>query len=125
MTPAEDAYVSEWFASLEDIGAAGGHDPDKLRRLILVNRLPLASYIRTDGAQMFSRDLLELPRRAGGYDQLPLFFAGEFGDPAAAIMAWSAYLDGRFVCLRSVTPEAMKRKDELVDAIEGKLSQIH
>ncbi len=123
MTPADDEYVTEWFAPLEEIAAQAGETVDELRRMVLSNRLPLPSYIRSDGAQMVTRDLLELRDRAGGVDRLPEYFASQFDDPADALSAWDGYLAGHSVCLRSVTPEGMQRKDELVDAIEAQLEQ--
>jgi hypothetical protein len=123
MTEADDAYVSEWFTPLEEVAARAGRAPDELRRLVLSNRLPLPSYIRSDGVQMVPRDLLELPERAGGPDRLPEYFAVQFEDPAKAVSEWDAYLAGHYVCLRTVTPENMRRKDELVEAIEAQLVQ--
>jgi hypothetical protein len=123
MTPDDDAYVSEWFTPLEELAAQAGKSADELRRLVLSNRLPLPSYIRTDGAQMVPQDLLELPRRAGGFDRLPDYFAAQFDDPAKAVSEWDGYLAGHYVCLRSVSPENIKRKDELVVAIEAQLAR--
>ena len=71
MTADDDAYACEWYISVEELAGRAGVQPSELRRLILANRLPLPSYILTDGTQMVARDLLELPRRAGGYDELP------------------------------------------------------
>ncbi len=71
MTAEDDSYVTEWYIPLESLAQRAGVDASELRRLMLANRLPLPSYIRSDGAQMVARDLLELPRRAGGYEQLP------------------------------------------------------
>src|SRR5581483_9198970 len=48
MTPDDDAYVTEWFVQLEDLAASSGHDVDRLRELILADRLPLPSYIRSE-----------------------------------------------------------------------------
>jgi hypothetical protein len=123
MTPDDDVYVSEWFTPLEELAAQAGEAADELRRLVLSNRLPLPSYIRSDGAQMMAHDLLELPRRAGGVDRLPEYFAGQFEDPVKAVSEWDAYLAGHYVCLRSVSPDNMKRKDALVEAIETQLTQ--
>jgi hypothetical protein len=122
MTPEDDAYVSEWFTPLEELAAEAGQTVDDLRRRMLSNRLPLPSYIRSDGAQMVPRDLLELADRAGGFDEMPEHFAAHFDDPAAAVSEWDAYLAGHYVCLRSVTPENIKRKAELVAAIEEQLA---
>lgn len=123
MTPDDDAYVSEWFMPLEELAGQAGQAADELRQLMLSNRLPLPSYIRSDGAQMVPHDLLELPRRAGGFDQLPDYFAAQFDDPVKAVNEWDSYLAGHYVCLRSVSPENMKRKDELVEAIETQLAR--
>jgi len=123
MTPDDDAYVSEWFTPLEELAAETGQTADELRQLVLSNRLPLPSYIRSDGAQMVPHDLLELPRRAGGFNQLPEHFAAQFADPVKAVGEWVGYLNGHYVCLRSVSPENMKRKDELVEAIETQLAR--
>src|SRR6266567_6140321 len=125
MTAKDDAYVTAWYSPLEEVAVRDGRSADSLRLLMLAKRLPLPSYIRSDGVQMVARDLLDLPMRAGGFDQLPSYFAGEFSDPEAALSAWDGYLAGQFVCLRSVNPSAMKRKDELVDAIATQLSNPH
>lgn len=122
MTAEDDAYASEWYTPLEELAASAGHDPDALRHQMLANRLPLPSYIRTDGAQMVPNDLLELPRRAGGFDQLRDYFATYFESSVEAVGEWDAYLSGQYVCLRSVTPENIKRKNSLVCAIKTQLA---
>jgi hypothetical protein len=68
-----------------------------------------------------------LSERAGGFDELPGWFAAQFPDPVAAVTEWDGYLSGQYVCLRAVTPQNMKRKDELVAAIESHLenAQVH
>ena len=122
MTPDDDAYASSWFTSIEDLAAASGIGADELRRLMLSNRLPLPSYICSDGRQMVARDLLELSQRAGGFDRLPAWFASHFDESTQALEEWDSYLAGHYVCLRSVTPENMKRKDELVEAIQAEVA---
>lgn len=122
MTDDDDSYVSRWFVSVEEAAADAGLAPDELRRLMLANRLPLPSYIRSDGRQMVNRDLLELSRRAGGFERLPAWFGAQFDDPGKAVEEWEGYLAGHFVCLREVTPENMTRKDELVEAIEAAIT---
>jgi hypothetical protein len=123
MTLADDEYVSAWYAPLEEVASADGVDPDELRRLMLANRLPLPSYIRRDGAQMVPRALLELPRAAGGVDRLRDWFAAQWETPADAVREWDEYLSGQYVCLRDVTPAAMRRKNELVAAISAALDE--
>jgi hypothetical protein len=122
MTPEDDDYVDEWFTPLTALADAAGVPPEELHRRMLANRLPLPSYIRSDGTQMVARDLLALSERAGGADRLPAWFASHFDEPSTAVSEWDAYLAGHYVCLRSVGPEQMKRKDELVTAIEGALA---
>ncbi|MGC5022537.1 DUF6058 family natural product biosynthesis protein [Micromonospora sp. DT47] len=119
MTPADDAYVSAQFVVLEELCAAHGRDADDVRRLMLDRRLPLPGYLRSDGAQMVSADLFALAERAGGPDRLRAWFAGQWADPAVGEAEWGAYLSGRYVCLRSVTPETIRRKDELTTAIHA------
>lgn len=122
MTPADDAYVSSWFTTVEALAAEAGFTPDELRRLMLAGRLPLPSYVRSDGAQMVPPDLLALIDRAGGVTELPAWFAAHWDEPTQAVEEWDAYLGGRYVCLRVVSPENIKRKDELVRAIEAALA---
>ena len=123
MTPEDDIYVNKWYVPLEALAEQTGIHASELRRLMLANRLPLPSYIRSDGTQMVARDLLELPRRAGGYDQLPEWFGHQFRSGGDAIREWDGYLRGHFVCLRDVLPETMQRKDELVKAITAAVSK--
>lgn len=117
MTPEDDTYVDQWYIPLEALAQQAGIDASDLRRLMLANRLPLPSYIRSDGTQMVARDLLELPRRAGGYEQLPEWFGQQFESGSDAIREWDGYLRGQYVCLRDVLPETIQRKDKLVKAI--------
>jgi hypothetical protein len=122
MTAEDDAYVSAWYVPLDELAAADGLDADEIRRLILSNRLPLPSYIRSDGTQMVARDLLALLHEAGGADRLPSWFASRWESAEQAVIEWDDYLSGRYVCLRSVTPENMKRKNELVEGISSALA---
>ena len=123
MTAEDDAYASEWYVELEALAETAGIPASELRRLMLANRLPLPSYIRSDGAQMVARDLLELPRRAGGYEQLPEWFGQQFRSGRDAIREWDGYLRGQYVCLRDVLPETIQRKDKLVKAITAALAK--
>ena len=123
MTAEDDSYVTEWYIPLEALAQRAGVDASELRRLMLANRLPLPSYIRSDGAQMVARDLLELPRRAGGYEQLPEWFGQQFESGRDAIREWDGYLRGHYVCLRDVLPETMQRKDQLVKAITAAIAK--
>ena len=122
MTARDDAYASAWYVSVEELACAAGIEPSEIRRLMLANRLPLPSYILSKGTQMVARDLLELPRRAGSYEQLPDWFAQQFDSSRDAIREWDGYLSGQYVCLRDVLPETIQRKDKLVKAITSMLA---
>jgi hypothetical protein len=105
------------------VRAAEGVDVDELRRRMLAGQLPLPSYIRRDGTQMVPRDLLALARAAGGLERLRDWFALQWETPADAVREWDEYVSGRYVCLRDVTPAAMRRKNELVDEISTALAR--
>jgi uncharacterized protein DUF6058 len=121
MTPSDDVYVSAWYVTIEESAQTSRFEADEIRRLMLANRLPLPSYIRSDGKQMVARDLLDLLDEAGGADRLPGWFAARWDSPGEAIEQWDAYLSGQYVCLRRVHPDTMRRKDELVAAITSEL----
>ena len=121
MTPDDDAYVSEWYVQVEAMAERSGVAADEIRRLMLANRLPLPSYIRSDGAQMVAHDLLALLHEVDGAADLPRWFAAQWDAPAEAVEEWESYLSGQYVCLRDVTPENMRRKNELVKAISAAL----
>ncbi|SCF17786.1 hypothetical protein GA0074696_3194 [Micromonospora purpureochromogenes] len=119
MTAADDAYVDAQFVVLEELCAAHGRDVDAVRRLMLDRRLPLPGYLRSDGAQLVPADLFWLADRAGGPAALRAWFTAHWADPAEGAAEWDVYLSGRYVCLRSVTPETIRRKDELTVAIRA------
>lgn len=119
MTPADDAYVTAQFVALDDLCAAHGRDPDETRRLMLAQRLPLPAYLRSDGAEMVPADLFALAEQAGGIDRLQTWFTAHWADPAVGRQEWDSYLSGQYVCLRSVTPASIQRKDYLTAAISA------
>jgi Family of unknown function (DUF6058) len=125
MTPEDDAYVTAQFVPLEELCAAHGRDPGEIRRQMLGQRLPLPGYLRSDGTEMVPADLFALAGEAGGTDQLKSWFVAHWDDPAAGEQEWEAYLSGRYVCLRSVTPAAIQRKDHLTTVISSAPSEPH
>ncbi|GAB3885636.1 hypothetical protein GCM10029964_048620 [Kibdelosporangium lantanae] len=115
MTPADDAYVNTYFVPLTGLPV----DADQIRADMLADRLPMPSYVRSDGMEMVPADLLALADEAGGVSALPGWFrARGWPDAATAEDEWRAYLSGQYVCLRSVTPTTMRRKDALMTAID-------
>jgi hypothetical protein len=117
MTAEDDAYVNEYFVTVETLARQQGVDADEIRRLMCAGLIPLPSYLRSDGAQMVPSDLLALAQTADGVEKLPGWFAGQFDDPASAREEWASYLSGQYVCLRHVTPATIKRKSELGEEI--------
>ncbi|MGW4499765.1 DUF6058 family natural product biosynthesis protein [Micromonospora sp. NPDC004336] len=124
MTGADDEYVSAQFVTLDELCAERGCDADGVRRLMLDRRLPLPGYLRSDGAEMVPADLFALADRAGGPDLLAAWFTGHWADPVVGAAEWNSYVDGRYVCLRSVSPATIRRKDELVTAIRAALADL-
>ncbi|MFG3188297.1 DUF6058 family natural product biosynthesis protein [Streptomyces omiyaensis] len=117
MTAADDAYVSAQFVPLDRLCAAHGREADQVRRLMLAGRLPLPGYLRSDGAEMVPSDLFALAEEAGGVDRLEAWFTAHWDDARAGRAEWEAYLSGRYVCLRAVTPASILRKEHLTGAI--------
>ncbi|MFE7664206.1 DUF6058 family natural product biosynthesis protein [Streptomyces celluloflavus] len=115
MTAADDAYVSAQYTPLEEL--CTDRDATEVRRLMLARRLPLPGYLRSDGAEMVPADLFALVDEAGGTERLHDWFTAHWTDPVAAEEEWQAYLSGQYVCLRSVTPATIQRKEQLTAAI--------
>ncbi|MGW4762403.1 DUF6058 family natural product biosynthesis protein [Streptomyces pseudogriseolus] len=123
MTDTDDAYVSAQFVVLEELCAVQGRDADEVRRLMLEGRLPLPGYLRSDGAEMVPADLFALADEAGGADLLEAWFTAHWADPVTGKAEWQAYLSGQYVCLHSVTPATIRRKDRLTAAIGAALDE--
>jgi hypothetical protein len=68
---------------------------------------------------MVPADLFALADEAGGLDQLEAWFTAHWADPVTGKAEWNAYLSGQYVCLHSVTPAAIQRKDYLTTAISA------
>lgn len=124
MTDADDAYVSAQFVALEDLCAVHGREADEVRRLMLAQRLPLPGYLRSDGAEMVPADLFALADEAGGVDLLEAWFTAHWADPITGKAEWNAYLSGQYVCLHSVTPATIQRKDHLTTAIAAAANEL-
>jgi hypothetical protein len=117
MTGDDDAYVNTQFVVLEELCAVDGRDADAVRRLMLEQCLPLPGYLRSDGAEMVPADLFALADEAGGAELLEAWFTAHWADPVTGKAEWNAYLSGQYVCLHSVTPATIKRKEYLTTAI--------
>lgn len=118
MTAEDDAYVTKQFRVLDELCAEYGRDADDVRTLMLAGKLPMPGYLRSDGAEMVPADLFALADRAG-IDNLRQWFVAQWADAAEGNDEWEAYLSGQYVCLHSVTPATIRRKGELVAAIDA------
>lgn len=123
MTDADDAYVSAQFVALETLCEVHGREVDAVRRLMLAQRLPLPGYLRSDGAEMVPADVFALADEAGGVDLLEAWFTAHWADPVTGKEEWDSYLSGQYVCLHSVTPANIQRKDDLTTAISAAANQ--
>ncbi len=123
MTPADDAYVDQHFVTLDELCLGRTETPDQIRAHMLAGRLPLPSYLRSDGTEMVPPDLLELADRACGVSRLPAWFQSRWPDRAKGAEEWRSYLSGQYVCLRSVRPDMIIRKDQLTSAIREALAE--
>ncbi|MFJ8074826.1 DUF6058 family natural product biosynthesis protein [Streptomyces sp. NPDC096176] len=117
MTSADDVYVNAQFVVLDDLCVTMGHDTDAVRLSMLAGLLPLPGYLRSDGAEMVPRDLFALTEQAGGPEKLEAWFVAHWADPAVGRQEWQAYLSGQYVCLHSVTPATIQRKERLTTEI--------
>ena len=117
MTSADDAYVDKYFVPLGDLCERKSISVDTIRRSMLDGQLPLPSYLRSDGTEMVPPDLLDLSEQAGGVGRLRGWFLAHWTDGGEAAAEWEGYLSGQNVCLRVVTPQTLRRKSYLVDAI--------
>jgi hypothetical protein len=115
MTQDDDAYVDKYYVRLEEVS----ENPDELREHMLAGRLPLPSYLKSDGTEMVPAGLLALVEKAGGIGELPGWFAGQgWPNPQVAAEKWQFYLDGQYVCLTSVSPATIQLKTALVAGID-------
>jgi hypothetical protein len=121
MSPVDDAYVERHFVTLDELCLGRAETPDEIRAHMLAGRLPLPSYLCSDGREMVPADLLDLADRAGGTGRLPEWFKSQWADRNKAHEEWGSYLSGRYVCLRSVRPDTIARKDRLTSALREAL----
>jgi hypothetical protein len=110
LTDEDIAYITANFVPLSD---------DRVRTEIAAGRLPKPAYVLDDGTEMVAPDHLALVERAGSVDALRDWFE------ARAPGEWDAYISGEYaVCLRSVSPETIRRKAELIAQIEAAVDEL-
>jgi hypothetical protein len=117
MTAEDDEYVTKQFRVLTELCAEAGRDVAEVRQLMLDRKLPMPGYLRSDGAEMVSPDHFALADRLG-IDSVRRWFVEQFENAAEGNEEWDSYLSGRNVCLYSVTPATIRRKGQLLEAID-------
>jgi RimJ/RimL family protein N-acetyltransferase len=118
MSAEDDAYVRAHFVEVPD--------PDTTLARMAAHELPLPSYLLADGTPMVPADYLDPIEWAGGVDALRDWFLDHWpaNQQETAQEEWSAYLSGRYVCLRSVTPLNIRRKAVLVAQVRAAVAVL-
>ena len=116
MTEADDAYVRANFV------AATAAQVEEM----LAGRMPLPSYLLSDGTPMVPEDHDEPATWAGGVDRLHDWFVAHWGadQQATAEEEWAAYLSGQYVCLASVSPVTIIDKAKYVDRVRSAVALL-
>jgi hypothetical protein len=120
LVAADEAYVRTHFVALAEV--AGDRLPE-VREAIAAGRLPAPAYVLDDGTEMVAPDHLALADEAG--EDLEATFRARFAAAGGteADEEWHEYLTGGYaVCLRTVTPETIVRKGQLLDHIDAALA---
>jgi len=120
LASADDAYIRSGHVPLEEVA---GRRLEDVRSAMASGLLPRPAYVLDDGTEMVAPDHLALADEAGADLQAAFqarFVAAGGNDVEGA---WEGYLSGAYaICLRSATPEAIARKERLVDAIDAMLA---
>src|SRR5919201_1886600 len=122
LSDADIAYIHANYRPLAEVCHEHGERLEAVEQLIRERRLPAPSYVLPDGTGMVPADYFALVDEAGGVAGLREEFERrhrEAGGPPGELDAdWEGYIDGIYaVCLRSVSPERIVRKEQLVVSI--------
>jgi Family of unknown function (DUF6058) len=122
LSDADIAYIQTNYRPLAEVCHEHGEPLAAIEELIRARRLPAPSYVLPDGTGMVPADYFALVDEAGGVEGLREEFERrhrEAGGPPGELDAdWEGYIDGIYaVCLRSVSPEAIVRKEQLVVSV--------
>jgi hypothetical protein len=117
LADADEAYIRSAHVPLAEVA---GPRLAEVRAAMAAGRLPAPAYVLDDGTEMVAPDHLALADEAGG--DLAAAFRARFLAAGGSDHegAWAGYLSGAYaICLRSATPEAIARKEGLVEEIEA------
>jgi hypothetical protein len=120
LAAADEAYIRSGHRPLDEVA---GRRAEEVRQAMAAGRLPRPAYVLDDGTEMVAADHLAFPDQAGS--DLRAAFVHRYQAAGGTDLegAWEGYLSGGYaICLRSVMPERIARKDRLVDAIEAMLA---
>lgn len=123
MTPADDEYCRRLFTPLT---GTAEYSIELLLTLVGARRLPVPSYVLSDGTFMVHTDYHDVIRTAGGPDRLRAWFLAHW-DPTRQDVAqreWDGYLSGQYVCLYSVTPDTIQAKTRLIEQIKAAMTTL-
>lgn len=105
MTGEDDAYAREHFVAATPEAMA----------LMLEDRLPLPSYVLSDGTSMVPEAHRMPAEVAGGTERLHDWFVAFWpDDPATGEQEWVRYLSGQYACLHEEVPVRIKQMTERI-----------
>jgi hypothetical protein len=125
---ADIEYIRANFRPLEQLCRERGEGVERVRSLINGGLMPRPSYVLPDGSEMVPEDYFRLLDEAGGRQRLRQEFARRYaaagGHESELEADWNGYMDGVYgICLRTVVPETIVRKEDLVSSIERLLAR--
>lgn len=124
MTPEDDAYVRSCFV---EVAGGAGLAREEVLDLMADGRLPLPSYLLSDGTPMVHPDFLAPVAAAGSVEALHDWFVGQWPDEQREVAEeeWGeGYLSGQYVCLWSVTPDTIQGKTAAIEDIKAAMSAL-
>ncbi len=116
MSEVDDTYVRAGFVPATDEQLA----------LMAAGLVPLPAYLLSDGTPMVHRDHLDPVAWVGGAERLHDWFVGYWtaDQQADAERAWAAYLSGRHVGLKRVTPLTIRDRTRWTAQLDAALERL-
>lgn len=123
MTAADDTYVRMHFAPVAE---STERPQDNVLALMAERRLPLPSYLLSDGTPMVHPDFLAPVEAAGSVEALKIWFMDQWpsDEQEVAESEWAEYLSGQYVCLWSVTPTTIQAKTSTIELIKAEVAEL-
>lgn len=116
------------MSELDDTYVRAGFVPATGEQLALMaaGLVPLPAYLLSDGTPMVHRDHLDPVAWVGGAERLHDWFVGYWSadQQADAERAWAAYLSGRHVGLKRVTPLTIRDRTRWTAQLDAALERL-